>query len=94
MSHVVTKHMVRKITDTHYLQSYFEEKYDSWFTASIKDRERIEDCVCQFVEHNLDDSIYVRANNGLASGLCSYPHFEDGLIKIISLLKEINNSAR
>ena len=94
MSLVVHKYMVKKLVDTFYLQSYFEEKYDSWFTASLKDRERIEDCVCQFIEHNLNDSIYLKANDGLASGLCSYPHFEADLKKLISLLKEINSSAR
>ena len=83
--------MIKKISDTIYLQSYFEEKYDSWFLSSTKNRQNIEDCVCQFIENNLDDSIYLRANGGLASGLCSYPHFEDDLKKIISLLKEINN---
>ena len=83
--------MTKKVTDTIYLQSYFEDKFDSWFLSSTKNRQNIEDCVCQFIENNLDNSIYLRANGGLASGLCSYPHFEDDLKKIISVLKEINN---
>ena len=84
--------MTKKVSDTIYLQSYFEEKFDAWFIAGKKDRERIEDCVCRFLDNNLDDSIYLRANGGLATGLCSYPHFEDDLKTLISTLKEINNS--
>ena len=86
--------MKKKVTDTIYLQSYFEEKFDSWFLSNSTDRKHIEDCVCQFIDNNLDDSIYLRANGGLASGLCSYPHFEDDLKTLISILKEINNSVR
>ncbi len=86
--------MIKKVTDTIYLQSYFEEKFDSWLLSSAKERKRIEDCVCQFVENNLDDSIYLQANGDLASGLCSYPHFEDDLKTLISLLKGINNSVQ
>lgn len=83
--------MIKKITDTIFLQSYFEEKFDSWFLSSTKERRSIEDCVRQFVENKLDSSIYLQANSGLASGLCSYPHFEDDLKRIISILKKINN---
>lgn len=80
--------MIKKISDTEYLQSYFEEKYDTWFLSKPKDRKRIEDIVCDFLEHNLDDSIYLEANGGLATGLCSFPHFEDDLKRLISILKK------
>lgn len=83
--------MDKKISDTIYLQSYFEDKYDTWFISKSQDRKHIEDVVCAFLEHNLDASIYMQANNGLASGLCSYPHFEEDLIKIIILLRKINS---
>lgn len=86
--------MIRKVSDTIFLQSYFEEKYDSWLLSNMKDRKRIEECVCHFIEHNLDNTIYLQANGGLASGLCSYPHFRDGLEKLIFILKEINNPVR
>lgn len=91
VSLVALNEMIKKISDTDYLQSYFEEKYDVWFLSKPKDRKRIENTVCDFVEHNLDGSIYLQANGGLASGLCSYPHFEDDLKKIISILKELNS---
>lgn len=91
---MVLNEMIKKISDTEYLQSYFEEKYDTWFQSKPKDRKRIENIVCSFLEHNLDDSIYLQANGGFASGLCSFPHFEEDFKRLISLLKEMNNLAR
>lgn len=85
---VALNEMIKKISDTEYLQSYFEEKYDIWFQSKPKDRKHIEDVVCAFLEHNLDDSIYLEANGGLATGLCSFPHFEDDLKRLISILKK------
>ena len=89
MSLVALCGMDKKISDTIYLQSYFEEQYEFWYTSKPKERQLIEDIVIKFVDNTLADTIYLQVNNGLASGLCSYPHFEEDLKKIIILLRKI-----
>ena len=76
-----------KISDPNILLDYLENIYETWYvTRDKKKRSYIEDCVFQYIQ-NMDDDIYIEANDGRASGLCSYPYFETDLKKLINLLK-------
>lgn len=79
----------KKTSDSLLLLSYLDEKYEQWLlTKDKKRRNWIEDCVMQFINYNMDDSIYLEANDGRATGLCAYPNFERDLKKIINVLKK------
>ena len=78
----------KKISDPLILLNYFDEKYGQWLqTKDKKHRNWIEDCVIQFINYNMDDSIYLEANDWRATGLCAYPNFEKDLRIIIKVLK-------
>ena len=79
---------MKKNADVIALLDYFEEKYDSWFvTTNLHRRRGIENYVVQFIENNLDEAIYLEANEGRASGLCVYPHFEEDILRLIRVLR-------
>lgn len=83
--------MIKKISDSKFLLEYLKEKHMQWLLAvDKKARERIEDTVCGFVNNNMDDAIYLMASEGRASGLCSYPYFEEDLNKIINVLESMS----
>ena len=69
------------------LLEYLQDKYDQWYVARKLDKERIEDLVYQFIDKNLDDTLYIEVNDGRAAGLCAFPHFEEDLKKIISIIE-------
>lgn len=80
-----------KITDPKIIYDYLVDKYDTWFvTRDKKTKDFIEECVIRYIQ-NIDDSYYLEANDGCASGLCSFPNFEQDLKKLINILfKKIN----
>ena len=80
--------IMRKISDPRVLLDYLNEKYDLWYTTTDKEEKRkIERCVFLYVSNNVDDAIYLEANEGRASGLCMAPHFCEDLQKLIRVLQ-------
>lgn len=84
---------MEKINDVNFLLSYFKEKYEKWFLSRGKERSKIENIVFDFVDKNLDDSIYLEANEGSASGLCSSIHFKSDINKLINVLETMVKNA-
>lgn len=78
---------IKKISDPNILISYLEEKYDHWLLTKDKAKRKwLEDCVFDYINNNLDDALYLEANDWRATGLCAYPNFEKDLRKIINVL--------
>lgn len=69
------------------LFEYLDDKYTEWkLSPNQKKKEFIENCVLQYLE-NMDDQFYCEISEGAASGLCSFPYFEEDLKKILSFLE-------
>lgn len=80
--------MVKKISDYKTILNYLEYKYNEWCTTTNKkNRSTIEMHVFQYVD-NIDDTLYIEANEGRASGLCSSQFFEEDLKRLINLLSD------
>lgn len=80
--------MVKKISDYKTILNDLEDKYNEWCTTTNKkDRSTIEMHVFQYVD-NIDDTLYIEANEGRASGLCSSHFFEEDLKRLINLLSD------
>lgn len=80
--------MVKKISDYKIILDYLEDKYNEWCTTTNKkNRRTIEMHVFQYV-NNIEDTLYIEANEGRASGLCSSHFFEEDLKRLINLLSD------
>lgn len=74
--------------DIRALLSYLEEKYDEWYTArSQQEKDKIEQCVYDYVISNMDVALYAELSNGNASGLLTPKHFRDDLMSTIQILR-------
>lgn len=79
--------MVKKISDYKTILDYLEDKYNKWYiTTNKKARREIQMHVFQYID-NIDDTLYIEANEGRASGLCSSQFFEEDLKRLINLLR-------
>ena len=79
---------MEKISNPRILLDYLNEKYDLWYTTTDKEvKRRIESYVFHYVDNNLDDTIYIEANEGRASGLCAHPHFDEDIQRLIRVLQ-------
>lgn len=80
--------MTKKETDPQIILNFLEDKYETWYSCKDKKkRDFIEECVYNYLQF-IDDSIYIEVMDGRASGLCSYPYFEEDLRKLINILNQ------
>ena len=70
--------------------NYLEEKWEQYSTRP-QERHQIEQIV-RLYSHNLDDDLYLRLNEGRASGLFEHGFFEVDLQRALAKLLELQNS--